>query len=107
MIKVDHIFKSFGDNDVLKDINLQFETGKTNLIIGRSGAGKTVLLKIIVGLMEPTDGKIMYDDIDFFALNKKQKREIRMQIGMLFQGSALFDSMTVEQHLHLFFMLKL
>ncbi len=99
MIKVDHIFKSFGDNEVLKDINLQFETGKTNLIIGRSGAGKTVLLKIIVGLMEPTEGKIMYDDIDFHALNKKQKREIRMQIGMLFQGSALFDSMTVEQNI--------
>ena len=99
MIKVDHIFKSFGDNEVLKDIDLRFETGKTNLIIGRSGAGKTVLLKIIVGLMEPTAGKIMYDDIDFFALNKKQKREIRMQIGMLFQGSALFDSMTVEQNI--------
>ncbi len=99
MISVDHIYKSFGENEVLKDINLLFETGKTNLIIGRSGAGKTVLLKIIVGLMEPTQGKVMYDDVDFCNLNKKQKRAIRMQIGMLFQGSALFDSMTVEQNI--------
>lgn len=99
MIRVDHIYKSFADVEVLKDISLIFETGKTNLIIGRSGAGKTVLLKIIVGLMEPTQGKIMYDDVDFFGLSKKQKRAIRMQIGMLFQGSALFDSMTVEQNI--------
>src|SRR5690606_12325091 len=71
---------------------------KTNLIIGRSGAGKTVLLKILVGLIVPTAGKVWYDDIDFFALDKKQIRNIRMQIGMLFQGSALFDSMTVEEN---------
>ena len=99
MIRVDHIFKSFDDNEVLKDINLQFDPGKTNLIIGRSGAGKTVLLKIIVGLLTPTQGQIWYDDTDFFGLNKAGMRQIRMQIGMLFQGSALFDSMTVEQNI--------
>ena len=99
MIRVEHIFKSFADNEVLKDIDLLFEPGKTNLIIGRSGAGKTVLLKIIVGLLSPTQGKIWYNDTDFFALNKQGMRQIRMQIGMLFQGSALFDSMTVEQNI--------
>lgn len=99
MIRVENIFKSFGDNEVLKNINITFEPGKTNLIIGRSGAGKTVLLKIIVGLMEPTSGRVWYDDIDFFNLDKQQKREIRMDVGMLFQGSALFDSMTVEQNI--------
>ena len=99
MIRVDSIFKSFSDQDVLKDINIVFEPGKTNLIIGRSGAGKTVLLKIIVGLLEPTEGQIWYDDIGFFELDKRQKREIRMKVGMLFQGSALFDSMTVEENI--------
>lgn len=98
MIKADNVFKSFGDNEVLKGITTIFESGKTNLIIGRSGAGKTVLLKLLVGLMTPTKGTVWYDDIDFFQLNKKQVREIRMQVGMLFQGSALFDSMTVEQN---------
>lgn len=99
MIRVEHIYKSFGDNEVLKDIDLLFEPGKTNLIIGRSGAGKTVLLKIIVGLLNPSKGRIWYSDTDFFALDKKGMRQIRMQIGMLFQGSALFDSMTVEQNI--------
>ena len=99
MIRVDEVYKSFGDAEVLKDISLTFEAGKTNLIIGRSGAGKTVLLKIIVGLLQPTSGKIWYDDVDFFSLNKKETRKVRMQIGMLFQGSALFDSMTVEQNI--------
>ena len=99
MIRVENIFKSFSDLEVLKDISLVFEPSKTNLIIGRSGAGKTVLLKIIVGLLGPTSGRVLYDDVDFFALNKKQMRNIRMKIGMLFQGSALFDSMTVEQNI--------
>lgn len=98
MIRTENIFKSFGEQEVLRDINVAFEKGKTNLIIGRSGAGKTVLLKILVGLLDPTEGKVWYDDVDFFALDKKQIRSIRMKIGMLFQGSALFDSMTVEEN---------
>jgi len=99
MIKAENIFKSFGETEVLKGISHTFEPGKTNLIIGRSGAGKTVMLKILVGLFEPTAGKIWYDDIDFFGLDKKAKREIRMKVGMLFQGSALFDSMSVEENI--------
>jgi phospholipid/cholesterol/gamma-HCH transport system ATP-binding protein len=98
MIRTEHLYKSFDDAAVLNDINVSFQEGLTNLIIGRSGAGKTVLLKLLVGLLEPTKGKVWYDDIDFHILDKRQKRGIRMQIGMLFQGSALFDSMTVEQN---------
>ncbi|NJL75154.1 MAG: ATP-binding cassette domain-containing protein [Saprospiraceae bacterium] len=98
MIKVKNVYKSFSDVDVLNDINIQFEKGKCNLIIGRSGAGKTVLLKILVGLLEPTKGTIWYDDTNFSQLNRKERRVIRMEIGMLFQGSALFDSLTVEQN---------
>lgn len=99
MIKADQIFKSFGDNEVLKGITTVFEKGKCNLIIGRSGAGKTVLLKLLVGLFEPTAGTVWYDDRDFFKLNKRERRAIRMEVGMLFQGSALFDSMTVEENI--------
>lgn len=98
MIKAEHISKSFGDQKVLEDINLEFEVGKTNLIIGRSGAGKTVLLKILVGLYPPTSGTIWYDDVNFTALDKKSVRDIRMKVGMLFQGTALFDSMTIEEN---------
>jgi phospholipid/cholesterol/gamma-HCH transport system ATP-binding protein len=99
MIRAEHITKTFEDNHVLKGITAEFHPGKTNLIIGRSGAGKTVLLKILVGLMTPSSGKVWYDDLDFFNLDKKQMRTVRMQVGMLFQGSALFDSMTVEQNI--------
>ncbi len=99
MIRTEGIYKSFDDLDVLKDISVEFAAGQTNLVIGRSGSGKTVLLKLIVGLLEPTKGKVWYDDVDFVKLDKRQKRAIRMQIGMLFQGSALFDSMTVEQNI--------
>lgn len=99
MIRANHIFKSFGQQEVLKDISFTFEAGKTNLIIGRSGAGKTVLLKILVGLQIPTAGKIFYDDVDFTSLDKKGMRAIRMKIGMLFQGSALFDSLSVEENI--------
>lgn len=99
MIRVEHLYKSFGDNDVLKDINLEFKPGMTSLIIGKSGAGKTVLLKIIVGLLKPTKGNVYYGDTRFFELNKKQLQELRMQVGMLFQHGALFDSMTVEQNI--------
>mgnify|MGYP001161974973 CR=1 FL=1 len=99
MIRAEHIFKSFGDHEVLKGISATFEKGKTNLIIGRSGAGKTVLLKLLVGLLTPDQGQVWYDNVDFFALDKKQIRALRMQVGMLFQGSALFDSMTVEENI--------
>ncbi|MDQ3017759.1 MAG: ATP-binding cassette domain-containing protein, partial [Bacteroidota bacterium] len=98
MIRAEHIHKSFGDQEVLKDINCTFESGKTNLIIGRSGAGKTVLLKILVGLYPPTSGDVWYDDVNFTSLQKKAIREIRMKVGMLFQGTALFDSMTIEEN---------
>lgn len=99
MIRIENIYKSFGDNEVLKGISTEFYRGQTNLIIGRSGAGKTVLLKLLVGLMEPTSGNIWYDDVDFVNLSRKEKRAIRMKVGMLFQGSALFDSMTVEENI--------
>ncbi len=100
MIRAEKIFKSFdADTEVLKGISHTFENGKTNLIIGRSGAGKTVLLKLLVGLLQPTSGKIWYDDINFSELDKKQIRAIRMEVGMLFQGSALFDSMTIEENI--------
>ena len=83
MIRAEKIFKSFGEQEVLKDINLTFEAGKTNLIIGRSGAGKTVLLKILVGLYGPTSGIVWYDDVNFTSLDKKKVRDIRMSVGML------------------------
>jgi phospholipid/cholesterol/gamma-HCH transport system ATP-binding protein len=99
MIRAEGIFKSFGDLEVLRDINISYSPGTTNLIIGRSGAGKTVLLKILVGLIKPTAGSVWYDDVDFWKLSKKQRKEIRKQVGMLFQGSALFDSMTIEENI--------
>lgn len=99
MIKAENIFKSFDENKVLKGITSEFYAGKTNLIIGRSGAGKTVFLKILVGLMEPTSGTIWYNDVNLMELDKKEIRAIRMKVGMLFQGSALFDSMSVEENI--------
>ncbi|MCU0348024.1 MAG: ATP-binding cassette domain-containing protein [Saprospiraceae bacterium] len=98
MIIAENIIKRFDEQEVLKGVSMEFLPGKTNLIIGRSGAGKTVFLKILVGLMEPSSGKVWYDKVDFFSLNKKQAREIRLTVGMLFQGSALFDSMRVEEN---------
>lgn len=99
MIRADNIVKSFGTQEVLKDISFTFEDGKTNLIIGKSGAGKTVFLKILVGLLQPTSGAVWFDDIDVCCITKEQLRELRMQIGMLFQGNALFDSLTVEENI--------
>ncbi len=99
MIRTENVHKKFGDNHVLKGITTEFFTGKTNLIIGRSGAGKTVLLKLLVGLLKPTEGSIYYDDVDFCKLGKKEVRTLRMDVGMLFQASALFDSMTVEENI--------
>ena len=99
MIRAESIFKSFDDAEVLKGIDFTFEAGKTNLIIGKSGAGKTVLLKILVGLFQPTSGHVWYDDRDLCGLNKKELLKLRMEVGMLFQGNALFDSMTVEENI--------
>ena len=95
MIEVKNLYKSFGDKKVLHDINTVFEDGKTNLIIGQSGAGKTVLLQCLVGLLEPTSGEVLYDHRNFVAMNKKEKIRMRREMGMIFQGSALFDSLTV------------
>jgi phospholipid/cholesterol/gamma-HCH transport system ATP-binding protein len=99
MIRADLICKNFGDNHVLTNVSIAYEPGKTNLIIGRSGAGKTVLLKILVGLIKPTSGGVWYDKVEFWSLSKKERIDIRKQVGMLFQGSALFDSMTVEENI--------
>ena len=99
MIRTEEIVKSFGENDVLKGISTEFYAGKPNLIIGSSGAGKTVLLKLLIGLFRPTTGKVYYDDTDLFALDDEALREVRMKVGMLFQGNALFDSMTVGENI--------
>lgn len=98
MITVKNVNKSFGDNHVLKDVSTTFEKGKVNLIIGQSGSGKSVLTKCIVGLHQPDTGSVYYDDRDFTHLNRNDMKEVRKEIGMLFQGSALFDSMTVEEN---------
>ncbi|MCF8235356.1 MAG: ATP-binding cassette domain-containing protein [Bacteroidales bacterium] len=98
MIEAIDISKSFGDNHVLKDISITFEKGKTNLIIGQSGSGKTVLMKCLVGLFDVDAGKVEYDGRNISDMTFKQKKDIRKELGMLFQGSALFDSMTVEQN---------
>lgn len=98
MIEIKNIKKSFGDRVVINDVSAVMETGKCNLIIGTSGSGKTVLMKCLVGLFEPDSGEIIYDGMAFGKMNNEQKKELRRQIGMLFQGSALFDSMHVEKN---------
>lgn len=98
MIEVKHLYKSFGDSEILKDISAAFEQGRVNMIIGQSGSGKSVLAKCIVGLHKPTRGEVLYDGVNFFPLPLNEKKEIRKNIGMLFQASALFDSMTVEEN---------
>lgn len=95
MIEIKQLTKSFGDKTVLKGIDAVFETGKTNLIIGQSGSGKTVLMNDLVGLLEPTSGQILYDGRDFVSMGKRQRIMLRREMGMTFQGSALFDSMSV------------
>jgi phospholipid/cholesterol/gamma-HCH transport system ATP-binding protein len=99
MIEALHIDKHFGDHHVLKDVSFQFQKGKTNLIIGQSGSGKTVLMKCIVGLHEVDHGQILFDGRDFCKMNFQQRREIRKEIGMLFQMGALYDMMTVEENI--------
>ncbi len=101
MIKADHISKSFEGRTVLDDISVEFETGKTNLIIGRSGSGKTVLLKSLVGLHEVDSGAVYYDDVCYTRLTFKQRKAIRKDIGMIFQGGALLDSSTVVENVKL------
>ncbi|PKW19965.1 ABC transporter ATP-binding protein [Flavobacterium lindanitolerans] len=98
MIEVKDIKKSFGDAQILKGISTTFEAGKTNLIIGRSGSGKTVLLKTLLGIHTPDEGTISFNGKIYSELSKDEKRELRTEIGMVFQGSALFDSMTVEEN---------
>jgi len=98
MIRIEHVYKSFGSNDVLKDISATFEKGKVNMIIGQSGHGKSVLAKCVVGLHEVDTGKIFFDDREFTEMHRQERTDVRKEIGMLFQGSALFDSMTVEEN---------
>lgn len=98
MIQIENIHKSFNGKAVLKGISGVFERGKPNLIIGASGTGKSVLLKCIVGLIPPDEGRVLFDDVQFTDANRDTKTEIRRQIGMLFQGGALFDSKTVEEN---------
>lgn len=98
MIEVRHLYKSFGDKEVLKDINFKFEDGKTNLIIGQSGSGKTVLMKNLVGLLDPTSGEVLYDGRDFVKMTKQEKVAMRREMGMIFQSAALFDSLSVLEN---------
>lgn len=101
MIKGEHIVKSFDGRTVIKDISVEFETGKTNLIIGKSGSGKTVLLKCLVGLHGIDSGAVWYDDVNFTSLGFRERKAIRKDIGMIFQGGALLDSSTVEENVKL------
>lgn len=98
MIQVEHLYKGFDGVPVLKDINVTYETGKCNMIIGKSGSGKTVLLKCLIGLLEPDSGDILYGDQGLSRMNYAQKKALRQKIGILFQGSALFDFATVLEN---------
>lgn len=99
MIEISNIFKSFSGNEILKDLSFVFEKGKTNLVIGQSGSGKTVLLKCLLGLHAPEKGSIVYDGLDIVGKSNKNLKQLRRQIGMVFQGGALFDSMNVEENI--------
>lgn len=98
-IEIRGLKKSFGDKEVLKGIDVEFEQGKINMIIGASGSGKSVMLKSTVGLITPDEGQILYSGQDFHQSNVREKKDIRQNIGMLFQGSALFDSLNVEENI--------
>lgn len=95
MIEVKNVEKSFGDKKVLQDVSFKMEAGQTNLIIGTSGSGKTVMMKCMIGLFQPDAGEVLFEGKDILQMEEKEKKELRQQIGMLFQGSALFDSKTV------------
>lgn len=99
MVKVEKVYKYFDEKEVLHDISCQFEPGKTNLIIGQSGSGKTVLMKCLIGLYEADQGTIFYDKRDFSNMSKKERKYMRQEMGVLFQGGALFDSMTVKENI--------
>ena len=99
MIEVIDLRKSFGDTEILKGISTTLDTGKINLIIGQSGSGKTVFLKSLLNVFEPTSGSILFDGRDIMKMSAKEKRQLRSEIGTVFQGSALFDSMTVEENI--------
>ena len=98
MIEVRNLYKSFEDKEVLKNISTVFEDGITNLIIGQSGSGKTVLMMNLVGLLEPTSGQVLYDGRDFVGMSKQEKVQMRREMGMIFQSAALFDSLTVLEN---------
>ena len=98
MIEIKNLYKSFDQKEVLKDISALVESGKTNLIIGQSGSGKTVLMKNLVGLLDPTSGEVLYDGRNFVAMDKKEKIMLRREMGMIFQSAALFDSLTVLEN---------
>ncbi len=99
MIEVINLRKSFGDTEILKGVSTTLETGKINLIIGQSGSGKTVFLKSLLNVFEPTSGSILFDGRDIMKMSAREKRQLRSEIGTVFQGSALFDSMTVEENI--------
>jgi phospholipid/cholesterol/gamma-HCH transport system ATP-binding protein len=98
MIRAENIVKKFGDDVILKGISTTFDRGKTNLIIGRSGSGKTVFLKCLVGLHTPESGNIYFEDREIHDMSEDEKRKLREDTGMLFQGGALFDSMNIEEN---------
>lgn len=98
MIEVRNLYKSFEDKTILNAINATFESGKTNLIIGQSGSGKTVLMKCIVGLLTPEKGEVLYNNRNFPTMGKREKKELRREMGMIFQSAALFDSMSVLEN---------
>lgn len=98
MIEVKQLYKSFDDKEVLHNINATFENGKTNLIIGQSGSGKTVLMKNLVGLLDPTSGEVLYDGRNFVTMSKREKIRMRREMGMIFQSAALFDSLSVLEN---------
>ena len=98
MIQINNLHKSFGDKEVLKGIDSTFYDGKTNLIIGQSGSGKTVLMKNLVGLLDPTEGEVLYDSRNFVTMTKKERIAMRREMGMIFQSAALFDSLTVLEN---------
>lgn len=98
MVIVENVSKSFGQKEVLHNINVTFKKGKVNLVIGRSGSGKTVLMKCLIGLLTPTDGAIFYDQRDFHHMSAADQKLLRTDMGVVFQGSALFDSLTIEEN---------